>query len=115
VSNLDRLVQGGAQEPTATPVPEPNSPAPTDSTKEQTSDTQALANNDQSLTQQLRDSIEDDASFSADAKTVQIITAENTVTLRGTVASQAEKDQLEAKAKQLAGIKNVDNQLQVKQ
>jgi len=116
VSNRDRLVQGHAQDSTGTPTAGSNGAVSTERTQQQASDTQSVANNnDQGLTQQLRDSIKDDASLSADAKNVQVIMAENTVTLRGTVASQAEKDQLGAKAKQLAGIKNVDNQLQVKQ
>jgi len=51
--------------------------------------------------------------FSTNAKNVKIITNEGTVTLRGPVKSDKEKAEIEAKAKRVAGVKKVDNQLEI--
>lgn len=52
--------------------------------------------------------------YSINARNIKIITTEGVVTLRGVVNSQAEKDSLEARAKQASGVTRVDNQLEVK-
>lgn len=62
----------------------------------------------------VRRAIVDDAAMSTNAKNVKIITAKGVVTLRGVVDSQAEKDSIESKAKGVAGVVSVDNQLEVK-
>src|SRR4030095_9597634 len=54
-----------------------------------------------------------DDSLSTNAKNVKIITNDGTVTLRGPVKSEKEKSDIEAKAKQVAGVKSVDNQLEI--
>ncbi len=51
---------------------------------------------------------------SVNAKNVKIITVNGTVTLRGVVESQAEKDSIEARAKKVAGVTKVNNQLEIK-
>jgi len=52
--------------------------------------------------------------MSINAKNCKIITdSRGVVTLRGVVASQAEKDKIEAKARAFAGLTNVDNQLEI--
>jgi len=51
---------------------------------------------------------------SVNARNVKIITVNGTVTLRGVVESQAEKDSIEARAKRVAGVAKVNNQLEVK-
>lgn len=71
---------------------------------------------DTKITADIRRSIMDDSTLSMNAKNCKIITdAAGVVTLRGPVASQAEKDTVEAKAKAVAGVKNVVNELEVKQ
>jgi hyperosmotically inducible periplasmic protein len=68
---------------------------------------------DRTITQNIRQAITADDSLSTNAKNVKIITNDGTVTLRGPVKSEKEKTDIEAKAKQVAGVKRVDNQLEV--
>jgi osmotically-inducible protein OsmY len=68
---------------------------------------------DRTITQQVRQAITSDSSLSTDAQNVKIITADGNVTLRGPVKNKEEKEKIEAKAKQVAGVKRVDNQLEV--
>jgi osmotically-inducible protein OsmY len=68
---------------------------------------------DRTITQNIRKALTDDDSLSMNAKNVKIITNDGTVTLRGPVKSEKEKSDIEAKAKQVAGVKTVDNQLEV--
>jgi osmotically-inducible protein OsmY len=68
---------------------------------------------DRRISQNIRDAITSDDSFSTNAKNVKIITSDGTVTLRGPVKSDKEKAEIEAKAKQIAGVKKVDNQLEI--
>jgi hyperosmotically inducible periplasmic protein len=69
---------------------------------------------DRTLTQQIRRAVVSDDSLSTMAKNVKIITVEGLVTLRGPVQNPREKETIEAKAQQIAGIDKVDNQLEVK-
>jgi hyperosmotically inducible protein len=68
---------------------------------------------DRKITQDIRSALTGDDSFSTDAKNVKVITSDGTVTLRGPVKSAKEKTQIEAKAKQVTGVKRVENQLEV--
>jgi hyperosmotically inducible periplasmic protein len=68
---------------------------------------------DRTITQNIRQAITADDSFSTNAKNVKIITNDGTVTLRGPVKSEKEKAEIEAKAKQVVGVKRVDNQLEI--
>ena len=68
---------------------------------------------DRTITQNIRRAVTADDSLSTNAKNVKIITNNGTVTLRGPVKSEKEKAEIEAKAKQVAGVRSVDNQLEV--
>jgi len=68
---------------------------------------------DRTITQNIRRAVTADGSLSTNAKNVKIITNNGMVTLRGPVKSEKEKAEIEAKAKQVAGVKSVDNQLEV--
>jgi len=68
---------------------------------------------DRQITQNIRQAITSDDSLSTNAKNVKIITNDGTVTLRGPVKNEQEKTAIEAKAKQVAGVKSVDNQLEI--
>ena len=68
---------------------------------------------DRTITQNLRDAITADDTLSTNGKNVKIITVDGSVTLRGPVKSDKEKADIEAKAKKIAGDKNVDNQLEI--
>lgn len=67
------------------------------------------------ITAEIRRAIMDDDSMSVNAQNCKIMTDKTgVVTLRGVVSSQAEKDSIDAKAKAIAGVTKVDNQLEIK-
>ena len=68
---------------------------------------------DRELTAQIRQAIVSDDEMSIQAQNVKIITIDGSVTLRGPVESAAEKATVAAKAKQIAGVKHVDDQLEI--
>src|ERR671919_762919 len=82
-----------------------------DATK--TAGDQSESEADRTITQNLRKAITDDDSLSTNGKNVKVVTIDGTVTLRGPVKSEKEKADIGAKAKQLAGVKKVDNQLEI--
>jgi hyperosmotically inducible protein len=79
----------------------------------QTAGDQAENEADRTITQSLRKAITDDDSISTNGKNVKVVTIDGTVTLRGPVKSEKEKADIGAKAKQIAGVKKVDNQLEI--
>lgn len=68
---------------------------------------------DLAVVEKVREALMKDDSLSMNAKNVKVVVREGVVTLRGPVASQAEKDSVEAKAKSVTGVVRVDNQLDV--
>ena len=68
---------------------------------------------DRTISQNIRQSLTADDSLSTNGKNVKIITVDGKVTLRGPVKSDQEKAAIAAKAQQVAGVKNVDNQLEI--
>ena len=68
---------------------------------------------DRTISQNIRKELNADDSLSTNGKNVKVITADGKVTLRGPVKSDAEKSAIVAKAQQVAGVKNVDNQLEI--
>ena len=68
---------------------------------------------DRNVTQAVRKAIVADDSLSTDAKNVKVITVDGVVTLRGPVANQQEKNKIAAKVQGIAGVKRLDNQLEV--
>jgi len=69
---------------------------------------------DLALTKAVRQALVGDDVLSFDAENVKIISQNGKVTLRGPVKDQHEKDLIESKAKAVAGVTSVDNQLEVK-
>jgi len=69
---------------------------------------------DRTTTQQIRKALVKDSGLSMVAKNVKIITVNGAVTLRGVVKTEQEKNDIAAKAKQVAGVTEVNNQLEVK-
>ena len=63
----------------------------------------------------IRKAVVDDKALSVNAHNVKIMTSSGVVTLRGPVKSDAEKQAIEAKAKQVAGVTSVNNLLEVEQ
>jgi hyperosmotically inducible protein len=82
-----------------------------DATK--TAGDQSESEADRTISQNIRRAITSDDSVSTNGKNVKIITVDGVVTLRGPVKSEAEKTNIAAKAQQIAGVKNVENQLEV--
>ena len=68
---------------------------------------------DRTISQNIRQSLTADDSLSTNGKNVKVITVDGKVTLRGPVKSDQEKAAIAAKAQQVAGVKNVDNQLEI--
>lgn len=68
---------------------------------------------DRTISQNIRQAIVADDSVSTNGKNVKIITVDGVVTLRGPVKSATEKTNIAAKAQQIAGVKNVENQLEI--
>lgn len=120
----------GENEPTATPTPYDNhTDAPYTDTQPdntarnevdrsgntQTPMDQSESSEDIRITAEIRRAIMDDDSMSMNAQNCKVITDETgVVTLRGVVDSPAERDMIEAKARAVAGVARVDNQLEVK-
>ena len=69
---------------------------------------------DEELTSEIRRAIVKDDSRSTMAHNVKIISVDGSVTLRGPVKTAAEKTTVAHLAREIAGIHQVDNQLEVK-
>jgi osmotically-inducible protein OsmY len=78
-----------------------------------TSGDQSESEADRTISQNIRHAIVADDSVSTNGKNVKIITVDGAVTLRGPVRSETEKTNIAAKAQQVAGVKRVDNQLEI--
>jgi hyperosmotically inducible protein len=72
------------------------------------------SNADRNLAAEVRKAITEDSSMSLSARNVKVVVLGGRVTLRGPVESQAEREAVEAKARSVAGVTGVDNQLEVK-
>jgi hyperosmotically inducible protein len=70
---------------------------------------------DRKITQQIRQALTKDDSLSTSAQNVTVVTQNGKVTLRGTVKGETEKRKIADKAKEVSGVKNVDNQITVRQ
>jgi hyperosmotically inducible periplasmic protein len=80
-----------------------------------TADQQSSATTDRHLTAKIRKSLMADKALSMYAHNVKIITQNGTVTLKGPVKSEEEKQEVASKAAEAAGGSDkVDNQLTVK-
>lgn len=78
-----------------------------------TSGDQSDNSQDIKITQQVRKAIVADGSLSMNAQNVKVITIGGVVTLRGPVNSPQEKAKITAAAERIAGVKRVDDQLEV--
>ena len=78
-----------------------------------TADDQKETAQDRKLSQQIRKLVAKDKGLSTYAHNVKIISTNGMVTLRGPVRSEEEKAAVEAKAKEIAGVTSVTNELTV--
>ena len=112
-------VVGCSKEPAEDKVAQ--APAPDNSGKNvrdrddqtKTAGDQSESEADRTISQNIRQSLTADDSLSTNGKNVKVITIDGKVTLRGPVKSDQEKAAIAAKAQQVAGVKNVDNQLEI--
>ncbi len=74
---------------------------------------QGKSKSDRNLTQRIRRAVVADHSLSTNAKNIKIISRRGMVTLRGPVKTEEERNKIVVKAQQIAGEKNVDNQLEL--
>jgi len=79
-----------------------------------TAQSQSNAKGDRELLAAVRRSVVKDKSLSTTAHNVKILAENGVITLRGPVKSDAEKAQVEALAKQVAGVTSVQNNLDIK-
>lgn len=75
---------------------------------------QGSSDADIKVTQQIRQAVMKDDSLSFTAKNVKIITVGGKVTLRGPVNTAQERTSIEAAAKKIAGVAQVENLLEIK-
>ena len=103
--------------------PATSNPVPSDNTKvnqrdrsqaQVTADQQKENKSDRELARQIRRAIVKDKSLSTYAHNVKVVSQNGTVTLKGPVRSESEKQAIEAKAKEVAGsTATVNNQIEV--
>ena len=68
---------------------------------------------DRTITQKIRQAVMQDEALSTNAKNVKIVTMNGIVVLRGPVNSEQERAEIERKVRTIAGVRNVDNQIEV--
>ncbi len=72
---------------------------------------EASTESDQRLNEHIRQALGEDTALAAAAQSVFIVTDNGEVTLHGSVASEKEKADINAKVQQVAGVKKLKNQL----
>lgn len=80
---------------------------------EPTADQQKENSSDRELARQIRRAVVKDKALSTDAHNVKIIAQNGTVTLKGAVKSDEEKQAIESKATEIAGAGKVNDEIQV--
>jgi len=70
---------------------------------------------DRKIIQGVRQALTSDSSLSTAAQNVTVVSSNGNVTLRGSVKDDSEKQKIQEKAMQVAGVTNVDNQLTLTQ
>jgi hyperosmotically inducible protein len=107
---------------TAAPLPETTAPVSPDNTAVNERDASGATKTpidqdenkaDVERTAEIRKRILDQPDLSISARNAKVMTSQGKVTLRGPVASEAERDTLVRVATEVAGAGNVDNQLEV--
>ena len=81
---------------------------------EPTADRQKETPADRQLAQQIRRALVKDKSLSTNAHNVKVVAQNGSVTLKGPVDSETEKQAVEAKAAQIAGSDKVTSEIQIR-
>jgi len=108
-------ILGAQQDNNASQVPADNTKVDQRdrSQNEPTAEQQKDNSSDRQLTAQIRRAIVKDKSLSSTAHNVKIIAQNGSVTLKGPVKSEEEKQAVESKATEIAGAGKVNSELQV--
>jgi hyperosmotically inducible periplasmic protein len=118
---LGAALLGQGCEERADPNPPPKAPAPDNTgvnardrnSANPTPADQGESEADRHITAEIRKAVLAHDGLSVNAQNCKIITRNGAVTLRGPVGSQAERDTIEAKAKTVAGVTSVINELEI--
>jgi hypothetical protein len=76
---------------------------------------QGRSADDLKITKQIRDAVMTNDALSFSAKNIDILTSDRKVVLRGTVKDAGERAAVERSARDIAGVRDVDNELVVAQ
>lgn len=106
-------IAGGTHSVQRASLQEPDNTA-TNKGQAPTADNQKETAEDRELAKKIRHAIMEDKSLSVAAHNVKVIVRNGNVTLRGPVNSEDEKRAVAAKATELAGAQNVQNDITVK-
>ncbi|MES2768315.1 MAG: BON domain-containing protein [Bdellovibrionota bacterium] len=87
--------------------------APTEASNPSVLDQSSGTTQDVEVTRLIREELGKNDSFSTSAKNIEVITLNNTVTLKGSVATQNERTQLINVAQRVAGNRAVRNEITV--
>lgn len=101
----------GTTDPNRTPAT--TTPPETTRTPPGTSNDQGQTEADRRLAADVKRILAEDQMLTTDAANINVMVKDGTVTLRGTVRSQAAKDAAEAKARTVAGVTDVQNEIEV--
>ena len=105
-----------SQQQSSTPSNSSSDNSAVNQTQSKTADQQSNATSDRMLTKKIRQALIADKSLSTYGHNVKIITKDGSVTLKGPVKSEEEKQTIAAKAESVVGSPDrVTNQLTVKQ
>ena len=72
-----------------------------------------MTQTDKTLNQSLHQALTADPALMSSSRNVHFTTENGTVTMQGTVATEQEKEEIAMKVKQMTGVKEVHNQLQL--
>jgi len=72
-----------------------------------------MTQTDSTLNQSIHRALTSDSALASSSRNVHFNTDNGNVTINGTVATEKEKDDIGMKVKKMAGVKDVDNQLQI--
>jgi osmotically-inducible protein OsmY len=100
------------QQPLSATSDKPNDTSRVYAKSDSISEIEASTEADRTLGKQIEQGLKADASVSALMPAIKIKVENGQVTLRGTVKSESEKQQLEASVQKVSGVTKVDNQLQ---
>lgn len=113
----DTMGTSSSPQPSTSPGTQPDNTKVNERDKSSASPTppdQKENESDLKITQHVRQAVMADGSLSFTAKNVKIISQNGKVTLRGPVKTAQERDAIEAAARKVAGVTQVDNQIEVK-